>query len=201
MRRPVTVPARSGPARRCFGRRFRPSGTAHARRVSLMIARPVAAGIGRTAGLHVNRERIYDFYAKEAEAFLKRPRPALLPQFPGLDGGSDGHWGNQDETVWADGRWNATDLGSCSPASFERGDRPERRLRPPRRARRNGRLLQPGRRSVMRPLDRRIRRIFATRHGFMDGLILDGTPLARPAGSKPRASPSSIKAFIDMGSG
>ena len=63
--------------------------------------------------LPVNRERIYDFYAKEAEHFLKQKGPLpLLPPFPGLDGGVAGHWGNQNEETWADGRWNQTDLGT-----------------------------------------------------------------------------------------
>ena len=38
--------------------------------------------------------------------------PPLLPEFPGLDGGKYGHWGNQNETAWTDDRWNRTDLGS-----------------------------------------------------------------------------------------
>src|SRR5262249_50914773 len=63
--------------------------------------------------LPVNRERLYDFYAKEAEYFSKQKGPlGLLPQYPGLDGGVNGHWGNQNEETWADGRWNQTDLGS-----------------------------------------------------------------------------------------
>src|SRR5262249_42307993 len=61
----------------------------------------------------VNRDRVYDFYAKEADYFRKRrPVPLLLPEFPGLDGGKLGHWGNQHEEDWADDRWNQTDLGS-----------------------------------------------------------------------------------------
>ena len=37
----------------------------------------------------VNRERVYDFYAKEAEYFRSQASvPMSLPQFPGLDGGS-----------------------------------------------------------------------------------------------------------------
>ncbi len=61
----------------------------------------------------VNRERVYDFYAKEAEHFAKQATvPALLPQFPGLDGGKNGHWGNQSDANWMDLRWNATDLGN-----------------------------------------------------------------------------------------
>ena len=36
----------------------------------------------------------------------------ILPEFPGLDSGLYGHWGNQNEDVWKDGRWNRTDHGS-----------------------------------------------------------------------------------------
>ena len=61
----------------------------------------------------VNRDRVFDFYAKEAEWALAQPqRPALLMEYPGLDGGTQGHWGNQNETFWRDGRWNETDLGT-----------------------------------------------------------------------------------------
>ncbi len=61
---------------------------------------------------HVNRDRIYDFYAKQAEFFRKADfRPPLLAPFPGLDGGTLGHWGNQNEEVWANDDWNKTDHG------------------------------------------------------------------------------------------
>lgn len=59
----------------------------------------------------VNRERQFDFYAKEARHFLRvQPRPALLPEYPGLDSGIHGHWGNQWEDTWADDRWSKRDL-------------------------------------------------------------------------------------------
>ena len=40
--------------------------------------------------------RVRDFYAKSAERFLSsdQPVPELLPAFPGMDGGTFGHWGN-----------------------------------------------------------------------------------------------------------
>ncbi len=61
----------------------------------------------------VNRERIFDFYAKQAEWALAQPQmPALLSEYPGLDSGTHGHWGNQNEEVWRDGRWNDTEIGS-----------------------------------------------------------------------------------------
>jgi hypothetical protein len=37
----------------------------------------------------VNRDRLYDFYLKEALFFRSQPnRPHLLPAYPGLDGGN-----------------------------------------------------------------------------------------------------------------
>ncbi len=72
---------------------------------------------------HVNRDRVYDFYAKQARHFRDTdPRPNLVEEFPGLDGGSYGHWGNQSDPIWADGRWNDTDLGSLLSGVF-RGPR------------------------------------------------------------------------------
>jgi len=64
----------------------------------------------------VNRERIFDFYGKQALQFMKqKPLPELLPPFLGLDGGLQGHWGNQNDAVtWKDGRFAASDLGSLS---------------------------------------------------------------------------------------
>jgi putative heme-binding domain-containing protein len=72
---------------------------------------------------HVNRDRVYDFYTREALHFrAQRPLPLLLPEWPGLDGGTYGHWGNQNDNVWRDGRWNQTDLGSLQCGVF-RADR------------------------------------------------------------------------------
>ena len=70
----------------------------------------------------VNRDRVYDFYTREAIHFQKqRPVPLLLPEWPDLDGGTYGHWGNQNDTVWKDGRWNQTDLGSLQCGVFRAG--------------------------------------------------------------------------------
>jgi putative heme-binding domain-containing protein len=67
----------------------------------------------------VNRDRLYDFYAREADYFMKKPTtPVLLPQFPGLDGGKYGHWGNQNEKYWADDRWNLTELSNVMSGVF-----------------------------------------------------------------------------------
>ncbi|WP_146594052.1 DUF6797 domain-containing protein [Novipirellula galeiformis] len=67
----------------------------------------------------VNRDRVYDFYTKQAEHFRKQPHlPMLIAPYPGLDGGAQGHWGNQSEPDWADDRWNATQLGSLQAGVF-----------------------------------------------------------------------------------
>jgi len=71
---------------------------------------------------HVNRDRVYDFYAKQANHFRERPdAPPLLAEFPGLDGGTLGHWGNQKEEVWASDAWNEVALGSVQCGVFRAG--------------------------------------------------------------------------------
>ncbi|RYD32227.1 MAG: heme-binding domain-containing protein, partial [Verrucomicrobiaceae bacterium] len=72
---------------------------------------------------HVNRGRLYDFYGKQARWFRDHPTAdVLLPEFPGLDGSENGHWGNQTEADWRDDRWTRTELGSVMGGVF-RGHR------------------------------------------------------------------------------
>ncbi|MFM8891866.1 MAG: DUF6797 domain-containing protein, partial [Planctomycetia bacterium] len=70
----------------------------------------------------VNRDRVYDFYTKEAAHFRGlQPLPLLVPACRGLDGGMFGHWGNQtDAETWNDGRRNDSDSGSvqCWPLAL-----------------------------------------------------------------------------------
>ena len=136
----------------------------------------------------VNRERLYDFYAKEAAAFLGRePMPPLLPQFPGLDGAPRGHWGNQNEDFWADLRWNATDLGNLLSGVFHGaglvvnkavcvrlGDKGEMSA-----------CFNPETLQYEAVWTGGFVKFSKVRHGFMDGLLLDGKPLERPAAKKP----------------
>ncbi|MDR3636367.1 MAG: plastocyanin/azurin family copper-binding protein [Isosphaeraceae bacterium] len=137
----------------------------------------------------VNRDRIYDFYAKEAEYFVKQPAvPALLPAFPGLDGGGFGHWGNQDETVWTDGRWNQTDLGTLLAGIFRGAG-----VTVPKgvcvRLGDHGELaacFNPETLCYEAVWKGGFVKFSDVRHGFMHGLQLDGTPLPRPAGDKPK---------------
>lgn len=67
----------------------------------------------------VNRDRIYDFYAKQArEALARKPLPEKLDPFPGLDGGKTGHWGNQNEQTWRGDGWSKMDMGSVQAGVF-----------------------------------------------------------------------------------
>ncbi len=149
----------------------------------------------------VNRERIYDFYAKEAEYFRKQsPVPLLLPTYPGLDGGSHGHWGNQNEESWADARWNNTALGSVLCGVFRGAG-----VTVPKgiclRLGDHGELcacFNPETLSYKALWRGGFVKFSATRHGFMDGLILNGTPLPRPQGTKP-AKPFVYHGFYRQG--
>ena len=63
---------------------------------------------------YVNRDRVYDFYARQAITRDKNPAT-----FPGLDGGYQGHWGNQnDQESWKDGRVKEMDHGSMVSGVF-----------------------------------------------------------------------------------
>jgi putative heme-binding domain-containing protein len=138
----------------------------------------------------VNRDRVYDWYAKQAEHFRKiHPTPSLLPAFPGMDGGQQGHWGNQNEDTWVDARWNETDLGTVLSGVFRGAG-----VTVPK-----GVCVRLGERGELSACFNPetlcyeavwrggFVRFSPTRHGFLDGLILDGEPLPRPEGAKPDA--------------
>jgi putative heme-binding domain-containing protein len=136
----------------------------------------------------VNRDRLYDFYQKEAEYFRTRPDvPSLLPPYPGLDGGTLGHWGNQDEASWADARWNDADLGTLLSGVFRGAG-----VTIPKgicvRLGDSGELaacFDPTTLCYEALWRGGFVKFTGVRHGFMDGLLLDGTPLPRPEGEKP----------------
>jgi putative heme-binding domain-containing protein len=136
---------------------------------------------------HVNRDRVYDFYVKEAEYFQKHPGPSLLPEFPGLDGPKYGHWGNQTETSWADDRWNKTDLGSVLCGVFHA----------PGVVVGKGVCVRFGEHGEMAACfnpqtlcyealwQGGFLKFSPVRHGFMHGLMPDGKLLPPPEGKKP----------------
>jgi hypothetical protein len=52
----------------------------------------------RFAAALINQYTLYDFYDRQAAFYLKQPSiPELLPPYPGLQGGRQGHWGNTNE--------------------------------------------------------------------------------------------------------
>jgi putative heme-binding domain-containing protein len=136
---------------------------------------------------HVNRERIYDFYRKQAQHFRSIcPTPLLLSEFPGLDGGVAGHWGNQNESTWVDDRWNQTVLSSLQSGVFH-GDK----LTVPRAV-----CVQLGDKAELfacfDPDTLRYRALWSgeflrfseVRHGFMHGVTAAGPRLPLPAAAE-----------------
>jgi Copper binding proteins, plastocyanin/azurin family len=72
---------------------------------------PLDPGSQPHHGHPVNRERNFNFYAKQAVSWHREHRDTL-PPFPGLDGGGHGHWGNQNEETWRSDAWNRMDIGT-----------------------------------------------------------------------------------------
>jgi putative heme-binding domain-containing protein len=123
----------------------------------------------------VNRDRIYDFYAKQARHFRDlSPRPNLLAEYPGLDGGSYGHWGNQSEPTWADGRWNDTDLGSLLSGVFHGTGISVARGVCVRLGGQLSACFDPDTLSYPRVWSGGFVKFSTVRHGFMQGLNPDG---------------------------
>lgn len=136
---------------------------------------------------HVNRARLYDFYIKQANFFRQDGhRVAMTQEFPGLDGGTLGHWGNQAEKTWEDTRWQETDLGPVLAGVFRGGD-----IVVPK-----GVCVRIGERGEMATCfnpetltyDALWEGGFVTfsgvRHGFMSGLLQQGKSLPKPPGEK-----------------
>ncbi|MCA9139676.1 MAG: hypothetical protein KDB00_23050, partial [Planctomycetales bacterium] len=140
----------------------------------------------------VNRDRIYDFYTKQADYFSAQASvPPLLAEYPGLDGGELGHWGNQNESTWANDRWNDTELGNVMCGVFRGGG-----VTVPR-----GVCVQVGADKEMstcfnpETLEYEVfwRGGFVNfsshRHGFLDGVRLDGQRIESPPESAASAPP------------
>ncbi len=71
------------------------------------------------AGHPVNRQRLYNFYARQAEHYLDGAEmPPLVPHYSDLDGGTYGHWGAFHKNGYRDRRWNLMDVGSVMGGIF-----------------------------------------------------------------------------------
>ncbi len=149
----------------------------------------------------VNRERDYDFYAKEADYFrTQNPRPALLPEFPGLDGGTHGHWGNQTEEVWRDASWNKTNLGSLMGGVFRGAGLTVPKAVCVRLGADGGASACFDPATLTWPLVWRggFVGFGDTRHGLMDGIQLRGEVVEKPAATPP-AQPFTYHGFYRHG--
>jgi putative heme-binding domain-containing protein len=152
-------------------------------------------------GHYVNRDRVYDWYTREALHFKSlRPMPLLLPEWPGLDGGKYGHWGNQNDETWRDDRWNRTDLGSLQCGVF-RADK----VVVPRavcvRLGDHGELaacFNPDTLQIEAVWSGGFLRLSDRRAGFMDGLRPAGTLLPTPE-KQPVSAPFAYHGFYRHG--
>ncbi len=72
----------------------------------------------------VNEARLYDFYQRQADFYLSSSNevPAILPAYPGLDGGDHGHWGKHNQNNHSDERWNDAEMGEVITQVFRSGD-------------------------------------------------------------------------------
>ena len=138
----------------------------------------------------VNRERLYDFYTKQANHFRTQDRDQrLLMDFPGLDGGEFGHWGIQAEPTWASDEWNQAELGSVQSGVFtgpngltiargvclQLGD--------------SGELFacfDPDTLTYPAVWGEKFLKFSSVRHGFVNGVTPIGTLLAKPDITKPK---------------
>ncbi len=132
----------------------------------------------------INRERLYDFYTKQADHFRTQDRDKrLLMEFPGLDGGSHGHWGIQAEPNWASDEWSKAILGSVQSGVFtgpngltvsrgvclQLGDNSELFA-----------CFDPDTLTYPAVWKGKFLRFSSVRHGFVNGLTPDGPMLAQP---------------------
>ncbi|MGV3609251.1 MAG: TIM barrel protein [Planctomycetaceae bacterium] len=150
--------------------------------------KPLVAAEWPLSVLPVNRDRLYDFYRKEALHFREmEQKPTMIPSFPGLDGGKLGHWGNQNEEGWRDGRWNDTDLGTLLSGVFRAPG-----VEVPKgvcvRLGESGEMgvcFNPETLCYEALWQGKFLKFSAVRHGFMDGVTPAGEMLPRPAGTAP----------------
>ena len=148
-----------------------------------------------------NRERLYEFYQKEAEHFAKmKDRPAVVMPFPGLESGKHGHWGNQNEDTWKGAEWTRADLGPVLAGVF----------RAPGVTVRRGVCVRLGDQGELAACFNPetlcyealwkggFLKLGEIRHGFMDGLKPAGEMLPRPEGAKP-AKPFNYQGYYRHG--
>jgi azurin len=154
---------------------------------------PLEPALWPEAGHAVNRDRIFDFYAKQADFFAAQPDvlDLILPEYPGLDSGRYGHWGNQNEEVWKDARWNQTDHGSVVSNVWRGAGMTIPKAVSVQLAR--GGDGRPGLAAVFNPVTATWDAVWSggfvtfsdIRHGFMEGATMAGEVLTATRAGKP----------------
>lgn len=137
---------------------------------------------------HINRDRLYDFYTKQAEFFrVHQERPSLVAEFPGLDGGPFGHWGNQNEASWESDKWNSTDLGTLLGGVFQgpQGAIGRGICISLGESRDYGVVFNPTTLTYDAFWKGGFVKFSPVRHGFINGMTPRGEYLEKPIGSKP----------------
>ena len=168
----------------------------------LTIGHPLFPDLWPSWKLPVNRERIYDFYAKEAEYFLKQKGPlfaaAAVPRARRRGRRATG--ATRMKNTWADGRWNQTDLGTVLCGIFRGAG-----VTVPKgvcvRLGDGGELaacFNPETLCYEALWKGGFVRFSDVRHGLMEGLIPPATALPRPEG-KPPAQPFVYHGFYRNG--
>jgi azurin len=154
--------------------------------------KPAREPLDKSNNIHwqefVNRERVFDYYGKQALQFMNQTMPELIPQFPGLDGGQQGHWGNQnDQVTWKDGRFAASDLGTVFSCVFKGAG-----LTIPKAVCVNtgdtSFVFDPETLSFPLTWSGGFIKLADNRHGFMGGGAMDGVVLSKPAQKKEKLS-------------
>ncbi|MBX7168860.1 MAG: TIM barrel protein [Pirellulales bacterium] len=147
---------------------------------------PLDPGAHEFAQHPVNRDRLYDYYAKEADFFRDHaPSAMLLPEYPGLDGGVLGHWGNQNEDTWRDDRWNAMDNGSLISGVFHGPQGPVARAICVQLDNQRAICFDTDKLEYVAAWRGGFVKFSSVRHGFLDGLRADGVELAIPTEPRP----------------
>ena len=149
--------------------------------------------------LPVNRDRIYDYYSKQARFFRGVcPAPVLLPEFPGLDGGTLGHWGNQNEESWKSNHWNKTVLGSVQCGVLRGFGKTVPRAVCVQLGEGYSACFDPSTLTYPVVWSGGFVKFSDIRHGFMDGLSVVGTPIER-ASDLPATVPFHYEGFCRNG--
>ncbi|MEQ1829153.1 MAG: DUF6797 domain-containing protein, partial [Pirellula sp.] len=128
----------------------------------------------------INRDRIYDFYSKQAIHFSKQtPQPKLMAQFPGLDGPAFGHWGNQNEEFWKGDEMNQSVHGLVQCGVLNTSNRIPRaicfQIGPDRD---RSACFNPDSFAYEKLWTGNFIKYSDVRHGLMDGIQIAGTEIA-----------------------